>query len=105
MTMPGVQAGYGARGKPGISPAQLAMVTVLQFTENLTDRQAADAVRGRPDWEYFLGLELAGEGVRGMTSGFPGPGGVLQFSLVWRACRGGGRVRGRGWRRQRGRRG
>ena len=35
--------GYGVRGRPGISPAQLAMVTVLQFTENLTDRQ--DAVR------------------------------------------------------------
>src|SRR6266566_1612959 len=33
---------YGTRGAPGISPAQLAMVTVLQFTENLTDRQAAD---------------------------------------------------------------
>jgi transposase len=32
---------YGTRGAPGISPAQLAMVTVLQFTENLTDRQAA----------------------------------------------------------------
>jgi hypothetical protein len=25
------------------------MVTVLQFAENLTDRQAADAVRGRID--------------------------------------------------------
>jgi hypothetical protein len=40
---------YGTRGAPGISPAQLAMVTVLQFTGNLTDRQAADAVRGRLD--------------------------------------------------------
>ena len=40
---------YGTRGAPGISPAQLAMVTVLQFTEDLTDRQAADAVRGRLD--------------------------------------------------------
>jgi transposase len=39
---------YGPRGKPGISPAQLAMVTLLQFTENLTGRQAADAVR--PGW-------------------------------------------------------
>src|SRR6201994_4712869 len=53
---------YGVRGAPGISPAQLAMVTVLQFTENLTDRQAADAVRGRLDWKYCLGLELDDEG-------------------------------------------
>jgi transposase len=53
---------YGTRGKPGISPAQLAMVTVLQFTENLTDRQAADAVRGRLDWKYCLGLPLDDEG-------------------------------------------
>jgi transposase len=53
---------YGVRGAPGISPAQLAMVTVLQFCENLTDRQAADAVRGRLDWKYALGLPLADEG-------------------------------------------
>jgi transposase len=53
---------YGVRGKPGISPAQLAMVTVLQFTGNLTDRQAADAVRGRLDWKYCLGLALEDEG-------------------------------------------
>src|SRR3954463_13650507 len=38
---------FGIRGRPGISPGQLAMVTVLQFAEDLTDRQAADAVRGR----------------------------------------------------------
>jgi transposase len=55
-------AAYGVRGKPGISPAQLAMVTVLQFAENLTDRQAADAVRGRLDWKYCLGLALEDEG-------------------------------------------
>jgi transposase len=53
---------YGVRGAPGISPAQLAMVTVLQFTGNLTDRQAADAVRGRLDWKYCLGLALEDEG-------------------------------------------
>ena len=55
-------AAYPVRGKPGISPAQLAVVTVLQFTENLTDRQAADEVRGRVDWKYCLGLELDDEG-------------------------------------------
>jgi transposase len=52
----------GVGGAPGISPAQLAVVTVLQFTENLTDRQAADAVRGRLDWKYCLGLGLEDEG-------------------------------------------
>jgi transposase len=51
-------AAFGVRGKPGISPGMLALVTVLQFVENLTDRQAADAVRGRIDWKYALGLEL-----------------------------------------------
>src|ERR1700750_1230694 len=40
---------YGVRGAPGISRAQLAMITVLQSTGDLTDRQAADAVRGRLD--------------------------------------------------------
>ena len=55
-------AAYGVRGAPGMSPAQLAMVTVLQFAENLTDRQAADAVRGRLDWKYCLGLALDDEG-------------------------------------------
>jgi transposase len=55
-------AAYGVRGAPGMSPAQLAMVTVLQFAENLTDRQAADAVRGRLDWKYCLGLPLDDEG-------------------------------------------
>jgi transposase len=53
---------FGVRGKPGISPGQLALVTVLQFVENLTDRQAADAVRARIDWKYALGLDLSDAG-------------------------------------------
>ncbi|MGW6833864.1 transposase [Streptomyces sp. NPDC054949] len=51
-------AWYPANGRPGLSPARLALVSVLQYTENLTDRQAAEAVRCRLDWKYCLGLEL-----------------------------------------------
>jgi transposase len=50
------------RGRPAESPGCLALVTVLQFAENLSDRQAADAVRGRIDWKYLLGLELTDSG-------------------------------------------
>jgi transposase len=53
---------YQVAGRPGISPAQLAMVCVLQFCENMTDRQAADAVRGQLDWKYCPGLDLADPG-------------------------------------------
>ncbi|MBO1346227.1 MAG: transposase [Hormoscilla sp. GUM202] len=42
--------------------AKLAIVTVMQFAEGLTDRQAADAVRSRIDWKYALGLELTDSG-------------------------------------------
>lgn len=49
---------YPADGRRGLSPAQLALVSVVQYAENLTDRQAADAVRCRLDWKYCLGLEL-----------------------------------------------
>jgi hypothetical protein len=31
-------------------------LVVLQFVENLTDRQAAEAMRARIDWECALGL-------------------------------------------------
>ncbi len=49
-------AAFGTRGKPGWSPSRLALVIVLQRAENLTDRQAAEAVRTRIDWQYLLGL-------------------------------------------------
>jgi transposase len=35
------------RGQPAEAPARLALTTVLQFAEGLSDRQAADAVRSR----------------------------------------------------------
>jgi transposase len=46
------------RGRPAESPGLLAMVTVMQFAEGLTDRQAAEAVQSRIDWKYALGLPL-----------------------------------------------
>src|SRR5215218_6778791 len=54
--------GFGVRGRPGWSPGRLALVTVLQMAENLTDRQAADAVRDKMSWKYALGLDLDDEG-------------------------------------------
>ncbi len=49
-------AAFGIRGKPGWPPPRLALVTVLQRAENLTDRHAAEAARTRIDWQYLLGL-------------------------------------------------
>ncbi len=49
---------FGDRGRPGWSPSRLALVTVLQRAEKLTDRLAANAVRMRIDWKYLMGLPL-----------------------------------------------
>ncbi|MEE8142695.1 MAG: IS1182 family transposase, partial [Planctomycetota bacterium] len=53
---------YPGTGQPGLSPWRLAWVTILQFRETLSDRQAAEAVRARIDWEYLLGLDLMDPG-------------------------------------------
>jgi transposase len=53
---------YPSQGQPGLAPWRLALVTVFQFLEPLSDRQAADAVRARIDWKYALGLELTDPG-------------------------------------------
>ena len=53
---------FPTRGQPAEAPARLALATVLQFAEGLSDRQAADAVRSRIDWKYILGLELTDPG-------------------------------------------
>ena len=47
----------------------------MQFSEQLADRQTAEAVRARIDWEYLLGLELT-------DSGFE-----FQFPAWKEACR------------------
>jgi transposase len=58
-----VAALFSLVGQPGLPPWRLALVTILQFRENLAARQAADAVRARMDWTYLLGLELTDPGV------------------------------------------
>jgi transposase len=55
-------AAFGTRGRPGLSPGLLALVTVLQKVENLTDRAAADRAKYAMDWKYALSLELTDPG-------------------------------------------
>ena len=53
---------FPQNGRPVEAPWRLAFMTVVQFIEGLPDRQAADAVRGRIDLKYALGLELTDPG-------------------------------------------
>src|SRR6266567_8364403 len=53
---------FSSTGQPAQAPARLALILVSQYVEGLTDRQAADAVRGRIDWKYALGLDLTDPG-------------------------------------------
>src|ERR671933_2077960 len=53
---------YPTLGQPAYAPWRLALVTLMQFREGLSDRQAAEAVRARIDWKYLLGLELTDPG-------------------------------------------
>ena len=53
---------FSLQGQPAFAPWRLALITIMQFVEGLTDRQAADAVRGRLDWKYALSLELTDSG-------------------------------------------
>jgi transposase len=45
---------FPPRGQPAQEPWRLALVTIMQYAEGLTDRQAADAVRTRIDWKYVV---------------------------------------------------
>ena len=53
---------FPSRGRRAESPGRLSLVTIFQFAEGLSDRATAEAVRGRIDWKYVLGLELTDEG-------------------------------------------
>ena len=78
---------FGIRGRPGWSPSLLALVTVLQPAEKLTDRAAADAVRNHLDWQYLLGLPLDDPGFDSVLAEFRAKvaeGGLEQ--VVWTGC-------------------
>lgn len=94
---------YPGRGRPAEAPWRLALVTVFQFAEGLSDRRAADAVRGRIDWEYALGLGLDDPGFDASV--------LCEFRARLVAGSAEGRLldallqvcRGRGWLKARGR--
>jgi len=62
---------FPRHGQPAEAPWRLALVTLMQFAETLSDRRAADAARSRIDWKHLLGLELADPGFdASVLSGF-----------------------------------
>ncbi|WP_327379067.1 transposase (plasmid) [Streptomyces sp. NBC_01216] len=83
---------FGVRGAPGLSPGVLSLVTVLQFAEDLTDRQAAAMAVRAIDWKYALGVELttsastpaccAGSGHGSRTTAWNGSSSTGSFSTA-----------------------
>jgi len=53
---------FPRRGQPALAPWRLVLVTVMQFAEGLSDRQTADAVRGRIDWNLYDVVKWRGRG-------------------------------------------
>lgn len=94
---------FSRRGRPAEAPWRLALVTVMQFVEGLSDRQAAEAVRARIDWKYALGLEWTDPGFDfSVLSAFrsrlvDGGGEQLLLEALLTACKDRGylKVRGR----------
>ncbi len=53
---------FPQRGQSALAPWRLALATILQFAEGLSDVHASNAIRSRIDWKYVLRLELADAG-------------------------------------------
>src|SRR4051794_1483324 len=96
---------YPARGQPAYAPWRLALVTLLQFREGLSDRQAAEAVRAWIDWKYLLALDLANPGFdhtvlcefRGRL--LPGDASERLLARMLDVARGAGLIKARGRQR------
>ena len=96
---------FPTHGQPALAPWRLALVTVLQFMEGLTDRQAADAVRDRLAWKYALSLDLCDLGFdHTVLSEFrsrlvEGTAEQRLLDLLLERCREGGWLKARGRQR------
>lgn len=96
---------FPQRGQPAEAPWRLALVTIMQYAEGLTDRQAADAVRTRIDWKYALSLDLTDSGFDfSLLSEFRGrllANGAERrlFDLLLERCRTRGWIKARGKQR------
>ena len=53
---------YSSEGQPALHPGHLALICVMQYIANLSDRGAVEALAARIDWKYALGLELTDPG-------------------------------------------
>jgi len=96
---------FAQRGQPAEAPWRLALVCVMQFLEGLSDRQAVNAVRGRLDWKYLVGLEPGAPGfdhsvlVEFRQRLLSGKGDLLLFDLLLTRLREGGYLKTRGRQR------
>jgi transposase len=96
---------FPAWGQPGLPPWRLALITIMQFREQLSDRQAVEAVRARIDWKYLLGLELSDPGFDfSVLSEFrdrllAGSAEVLLLGKLLERCRALGLLKARGQQR------
>jgi transposase len=53
---------FPTRGQPAEAPWRLALVTIMPDVEEVSDRQATEAMHGRIDWKYALSLQLTDPG-------------------------------------------
>jgi transposase len=96
---------FSRLGQPAIAPWRVAWMTMMQFAEDLTDRGAADAVRGRIDWKYALGLALEDAGFdHRVLSEFrsrlvEGEGEAYLLDQLLKACQARGWLKARGKQR------
>jgi transposase len=96
---------FSHTGRPAEAPAQLALITIMQFAEGLSDAQAADAVRARIDWKYALALELTDSGFdASVLSEFrqrliTGQAELLLFETMLTRCREQGLLKAKGRQR------